>query len=763
MPAPPLAESSMRSVRLLIKGRVQGIGIRPTALRLAHRWQLAGSIANTNHGAVLELQGIESSIHSFLDDFRQALPSGAEADEWLVEEMAPFPQNGFRFATSTASGSVAASVPCDTVVCDHCLRELRDPRDRRYQYPFTSCVDCGPRYSILSGMPYDREVTSLRDFPLCEGCCAEYADHRDRRLHAQTIACAKCGPQFWFHDSTGCFCGPETALAAAVDLLQRGQILAVKGLGGYQLFVDARSRDAVARLRQRKQRPTKPLAILVGSLEQAVAIAELSPQEQRLLVQAGGPIVVARRRSEALLADNVAPGFKSVGVMLPTTPLHALLCDHITYPLVCTSGNRDGEPLEFKEDHAAMALAGIADGWLHHNRLIVRPLDDSVVRVVGDRTCFLRLARGYAPQVLPAGDLGERPIIALGGEQKVAVALSNGAQAVLGPHIGDLTNTLTCQRWEEQVASLATLYGIDAREALWVHDRHPEYFSTQWAAAYQRRLGVQHHHAHIVASMLEHSALDREVFGLAWDGTGYGDDGTIWGGESLRATVRDYVRVAWLRPFPLIGGDQAVREPWRVAVALVCAALGPFAALQLNWPSVSSSDIQQVVQLNEKPHLHARTSSMGRLFDGIAALVLGISHAEDDGRPAMLLEDACAPAGEGAYSFADAAGTGALDWRPVIREIVGELQKQVAPGIMAMRFHRAIAHLAIAQAEKYPQLPLVTSGGVFQNAVLLELLAEGCASRPAGWLCPTSIPPGDGGLAVGQLAIAAAHSNRFRS
>jgi hydrogenase maturation protein HypF len=462
-----------------------------------------------------------------------------------------------------------------------------------------------------------------------------------------------------------------------------------------------------------------------------------------------------RRSADASLARDVAPGFSTIGLMLPTTPLHSLLCDHVARPLVCTSGNREGEPLAYEEQAAERALCGIADAWLHHNRPILRPIDDSVVRVIDGSPSFLRLARGYAPLALPRTCAARGPLVALGGEQKSAIAVSNGAQAVLGPHIGDLSGAANCERWIEQLESLAALYDIRLDDADFVRDLHPEYFSTQWCAAISQRISVQHHHAHVAAVMLEHDLLEREVLGLAWDGTGYGDDGTVWGGESLRATARGYRRAAWLRPFSLLGGEQAVREPWRVTVALVCQAMGPESARQLCWPEVSQSQIDAAVSLSCKPRLSPQTSSMGRLFDGIAALALGVANAFDEGRPAMLLEDACDHAAAGEYAFADPASNGAIDWRPVVSAVVADRQQGISPGAIAMRFHRAAAQLAIGQAKAFGDLPLVTGGGVFQNAVLVELMARELSGRRCGWFRSVNIPPGDGGLAAGQLAIAA--------
>jgi len=750
-----LTAATDQAQRIRVFGRVQGLGVRPAAARLASRLGLIGRVANTCDGVTVDLQGNLEAIQRYIAGFVEALPSGASVERMEVETDRPLQDlSTFEIASRSEVGSGSAAVPIDRNACPACLTEVRDPTNRRHGYPFVSCTDCGPRYSLIQAMPFDRTATAMRDFALCPTCAQEYRAADDRRFHAQTSACPQCGPQVRLTREEGRTIVGRAAIASAAAALCDGRIVAIKGLGGYQLLVDATSSAAVRRLRERKHRRTKPLAVLAGSLEVAEAFALLGDAERRLLVDPSGPIVVVRRRPEARLASDVAPGFRSVGLMLPTTPLHALLCDQVARPLVCTSGNREGEPLVYDEAQAERQLSGIADLWLHHDRPIARPIDDSVVRVIAGEPCLLRLARGFAPYVLPPLSKSiHLPIIALGGEQKAAIALWNGSQAVLGPHIGDLASVAACERWSEQLSEFTALYGVAPESATISHDRHPDYFSSRWAERYRNRQSVQHHHAHVAVVLLEHGALDREVVGLAWDGTGYGDDDTAWGGETLRATASDFRRIGRLRPFALVGGEQAIREPYRVALALVCDALGPDAAARLSWPDVAPTKIPSLIDLALRSRLSARTSSMGRLFDAVASLALGISHAGDDGRPAMLLEEACDPSASGSYAFRiDGAE---IDWRPLIATVVDDMLRGVGPGVIAMRFHRAVADLVCSTAAAYADLPLVTSGGVFQNAVLGELLFERLSMRPAGWLRPLLVPPGDGGLAAGQLAVAA--------
>ena len=426
---------------------------------------------------------------------------------------------------------MTAQVPPDLVVCRRCMAELQSADDRRHEYAFTSCTDCGPRYSIIEQMPYERAQTSMGSFRLCDRCRAEYKAPSDRRFHAQTNACPDCGPQIWLRDSRGCLCArKEQAIRAAATAIRDGRIVAVRGLGGYQLVVDATLQEAVERLRQRKQRRGKPLAVMVPSLAEAMQLAQLDDAERQLLSEPAGPIVVVAARSGSELAPAVTSGLHTVGLMLPTTPLHWLLLDAVERPIVCTSANVEGDPLAYDKDSADGELGGVADCWLEHDRPIQRPIDDSVVRLMAGRSTAIRLARGYAP--LPLDVRTEQPLIALGGHQKTSVALSNGAQAVLGPHIGDLDTVAARERFVGQIKQLSELYGIDGPRL--VCDQHPDYFTTQWAAEHAHDVvQVQHHHAHIVAGMLEHGWLDRQVLGVAFDGTGYGTDGNHLGRRVL--------------------------------------------------------------------------------------------------------------------------------------------------------------------------------------------------------------------------------------
>ncbi len=733
--------------RIIATGRVQGLGVRPTIARLARRLDLAGSVANTPEGLAIELFGTAEQIERFLVSWHKCLPTGTVIDKITVEPCSVKVLAGFDIMQHNQVGASSATVPLDVVVCDRCLAEISNPLDRRYRYAFTSCAQCGPRYSIVQEMPFDRSATSMSKFRNCTPCQTEFSDFADRRCHAQTIACTHCGPRMWLADRHGRqVAAHENAISMAGKAIADGQIVAMKGVGGYQLIVDATSAVAVARLRQRKGRETKALAVMVDNFRFAETLAFINAAEKEELTSPAGPIVIVSRRTGATLAPNVCPQTPTYGLMLPNSPQHALLLEQVGQPVIVTSGNHDSGVMAFDNQTATEQLAGIADVWLHHDRVIERPIDDSVVRVVRGQTIVLRLARGMAPLRLaqPSGDLA---MIALGGQQKNAIAVTNGFQTILGPHVGTLDNIENCDRWQHQLEHLAKLYGVSLNDCEFVCDAHPDYFSSRLS---EKSISVYHHHAHVATVMHEHG-LDQPVIGLAWDGTGLGPDGTIWGGEALVADRTSFRRVASLRPFALVGGDTAIREPWRVATVLVAEAIGPDEAGTLPWPNA-----KLIIQSLQHPRLHTFTSSVGRLFDGIAALVLGLHFAGEEGEAAVQLEYAAERQADGAYALEWNCATEHADWRPMIRQVVTDIRRGLSSGVIAMRFHRAMANWAISISKEFAELPMVVSGGCFQNGLLRELLDEQLASRDQGYFHSVVVPPGDGGLAVGQLAVAAA-------
>jgi hydrogenase maturation protein HypF len=758
-----IADESKRlylSRQITLRGSVQGRGIRPIVARLARSMGLGGSVRNEMSGVIIDAYGCSDALDRFLRDLRRELPAGTivTRDE-QVDDLPAEQQKTFRIRASIESGPTRTIVPTDRVICAACLREVQTRNDRRFGYPFTNCTSCGPRYSILRSMPYDRGRTSMSGFEMCSACRKEYEDPQSRRFHSQTNCCHECGPRFWSTDSHGgSSCFDQQALEAAVATIRAGQIVALKGIGGYQLICDATDEAAVARLRQGKRRPSKPLAVMVIDLDSAQQLVHLSEVEREGLASAAGPIVIARRRTGSILAPSTNASCSDLGIMLPTSALHFLLLQSAGVPLIVTSGNIGNHPIEYREQEVVETLASVVDCFLHHDREIVRPIDDSVVRCMADRLVTIRAGRGIAPISLNMPLPG--PAVAVGGQQKVAVAISNGHQAVLGPHIGDLDSVASRERFADQTESLCRLYRCNPD--LVVHDRHPDYWTTQYAAEQSHR-STQHHHAHIVSAMAECDWLDKTVLGVAFDGTGLGSDNTIWGGEFLIASTSEFKRVGFLRPFPLAGGEAAIRDPVRVAIALIRDAFDGDATSALNVIPIEPQRREAILGLLDSSLTCPITSSIGRLFDGVALMTLNDFSCTFEGEPAMLLEAACDETDSNAYELVLTNDSPfQLDWRPLIRQLVDDRRRGVAGGKIAMRFHRGLARSVINVIERFADLPIVLTGGVFQNRRLVELIAAAMPKHRAIAL-PGVVPPNDGGLAIGQLAVAAAtvsHSRR---
>lgn len=744
------------ALRIVLRGRVQGLGVRPSIARLASSMCLSGAVSNSLEGVAIHVEGPSESVRRFQQCLTQKLPPRAEVTHVAAEETMCAGAGGFHIELSQDDGPLVARVPLDLVVCDRCLADAASTANRRHGYLLTTCTACGPRYSLIRAMPYDREATEMRRFALCPECSQEYSRPSDRRFHSQTNACRECGPQLSLSEADRFLTTTaEDILLPAIAALRAGRILAVRGIGGYQLLVDATSPAAVGELRRRKMRLGKPLAVLVEGLDAVHRLAIVNAIEREQLCSPQNPIVVLTSKTGSPIVAEISEGLDTLGVMLPTTPLHFELVRTCGAPLIVTSGNLEGDPLAFESDAARHALGSVADLWLDHDRPIARPVDDSVVRVIAGKPATLRLGRGLAPLPL---ELNCRPMLALGGHQNAAIALSNGVQSVLGPHIGDLDVDSARDRYLEQIQAMCQLYGV-APEML-VCDQHPDYFSTRWATEQPiPTMAVQHHHAHVAAAMLERGWLGRKVLGIAWDGTGYGPDGTVWGGEFLIASATRYRRVACLRPFVLPGGEAAVRQPWRVAASLVYQAVGPVEAAKLRFDGIDRSEVEQLVRLLSKPRLWPTTSSAGRLFDGVAALALGITTSQFEGQPAMLLEAACDPRSDGQYALPlDSRETQTLDWRSLVAGVLSDRSAGLSPRTIATRFHRALAAGIVTVAERF-RLPVVLCGGCFYNKMLTELVVDRLP-RGRELVTPGVVPSGDGGLAAGQLAICSSRRSR---
>lgn len=744
--------------RLLLRGRVQGVGMRPFICRLAAELGLAGWVGNAPEGVTVEVEGDGETLTRFELRLRREAPPQARIVECIARPVpAMGTEAGFQVVGSQTSGTPEPCTPPDLAPCPACLRELFDPANRRYRHPFISCCECGPRYSILRALPFDRERTAMADFPPCPACQREYRDPLDRRCHAQTLCCPQCGPRLsWLSPDGLAHATGNVALELAVATLRDSGIVALQGVGGFQLLADAGSSAAVQKLRQRKQRPAKPFAVLADE-RMLPALCEATPVELEWLSSPAAPIVLMKTR--AALAAEVAPGLPWLGVMLPASPLHHLLLADFGTPLVATSGNRSDEPLCIDAGDALSRLGGIADGFLVHDRPILRPLDDSVLRIAAGRPLMLRRARGFVPEPIEVTE-PLPPLLAVGGHLKNTVAVGIGHHALLSQHLGDLDDALTQRQCATTLAELPALFGIQPQAV--ACDKHPDYASSLLAESFGLPIErIPHHYAHALACMAEHG-LKPPFLALAWDGLGLGDDGTLWGGEFLIVDDRGYRRFASFLPLPLPGGDKAVKEPRRSALAALhllygkeCLAHAP----QALRGAFEASELEVLTRMLARGIQAPPCSSAGRLFDAVSAL-LGLCFINQfEGQAAMLLEAAAEASGTEEpppYLFALFPGEPLrIDWRPLFRELLAEQSRGVSRLRLAARFHATLAEIALHVATLAGFPSVVLCGGCFQNRLLLE--ACSAQLRQAGYAVhwPQRIPPNDGGLALGQLIGAA--------
>jgi hydrogenase maturation protein HypF len=701
----------------IVTGIVQGVGFRPFVFGLAQRHALAGFVLNDGDGVRIEAEGAADAIARFSRALEQEAPELARIDAVAVRDLEPAHETGFRIEVSTRRGG-SAPIPADSATCEDCLRELFDPSDRRYRYPFINCTQCGPRFTIVTGVPYDRPLTTMAGFPLCPACRREYEDPADRRFHAEPIACPTCGPSL------------TMTIEQAVALLRDGAILAVKGLGGYHLACDAADEAAVSKLRARKHREDKPFALMTNEPD---LLGELSERERELLGSRARPIVVVRRRWDAPAAQAVAPASPWLGVMLPYTPLHHLLLEGFGSALVMTSGNRSDEPIAYEDGEAHARLGAIADAFLAHDRPIHRRCEDSVVRAAFP----LRRSRGYVPEAVRLPVAATRPIVAVGAELKSTFCVTRADRAFLSPHLGDLDSELAYRAFLADLDLYLAM--LEVTPEVIAHDLHPEYLSTKWAVEQDAELvGVQHHHAHAAACLAEHGVSD-PALALVFDGTGYGTDGTLWGGELLRCDLATFERVSHLEPVPLPGGEAAIREPWRVAAASLehCGIEVPWE----RWALVRNSLLVNA----------PASSGMGRLFDAVAA-VLGVRDSVTyEGQAAIELEQLAGttPAEPWAWTFGDGS-------RLVADCHLARLEGR-DPAEIAAAFHETVAAAAAdACAAAEGGGTVVLSGGSFQNLRLLAATRRNLERHGFHVLSHRIVPPNDGGISFGQAAVCAA-------
>jgi hydrogenase maturation protein HypF len=747
--------------RLVLTGTVQGVGYRPFVLRLARELGLRGRVRNDAAGLTVEAFGSSAMIDALEGRLRAERPAAARVESFAAEPIAYESRVSFEIVESDPGAERRLPIPPDLATCAQCLRELHDPADRRHRYPFVNCTECGPRFTIALDVPYDRPATTMAGFPMCADCEREYRDPTDRRFHAQPIACPACGPRVSLRDRSGAPLADPDPIGALAVALREGRIAAVKGIGGFHLACDATSGAAVRTLRERKRREEKPLAVMVASLEAARALAALTAEEEALLQSVERPIVLVHRRPGTPLAAEIAPGSPLVGLLLPYSPLHALLLEATDRPLVMTSGNLTDEPIAYEDEDALTRLGAVADLFLLHDRPIANRCDDSVARVVAGRPLVLRRSRGWVPRPIRLARKAARPVLAAGSQLKNAVCILRGDEGILGSHAGDLDDLSNYEAWEAGIERLERFVGV--RPELLACDLHPLYLSTRYALQRSAALGaplveVQHHHAHAASAMAEHG-LEGPVLALAWDGTGLGTDGAAWGGELLLAWRDRFERLATFRPIRLAGGDRAIREPWRIALAALLDAFdgdAPLDRLPL-FASVEPGELEVVRRMIagdvNSPHAHG----VGRAFDAAGALALTRPRSRFEGQVALALDAACSP-GEGAYPY-DLTGDDlrTVDLRPLWRALAADVISSAPPGAISARFHAALAdagaRLVREARARHGELPVVLTGGCFQNAHLSEGLFAALGGAPYIHL-HGAVPPGDGGIALGQAIVA---------
>jgi hydrogenase maturation protein HypF len=798
--------------RIRIRGTVQGVGFRPWVYRAAVQAGVRGRVRNDSSGVTIDAFGDANCLDAFEHALHASHPPAARIAEFETIAIPPEPVSGFRIEHSEPTNDRRVSIPPDLATCDDCVHDIFDPANRRYRYAFTNCTNCGPRFTIATDAPYDRAATTMAPFEMCEQCRQEYEDVLDRRFHAQPIACPVCGPRVEIvranpditvvvgsedqtprtsaesgirsSDATprtraecgvgssdptpgmGAECGVGSSdptvsmdpIAEAAHALRDGLIVAVKGIGGFHLACDATSETAVQRLRARKHRDEKPLAVMVRTIEYAEALADLGPVHRRLLLSPERPIVLASRRPESPLAASIAPGNRQVGLMLPYSPLHHLILADVDRPLVMTSANISEEPIVFTNDDAVKRLGGIADLILVHDREIHSRCDDSVVAVVADAPLVIRCSRGFVPRAITLGTRVDRPILATGALLKNTFCLAADTRAFVGPHIGDLENLETYDAFTTAIERFQRF--VDIRPELVACDMHPDYMSTRYAATRgQPVVPVQHHHAHVVSAMAEHR-LDGPVIGIAYDGTGFGTDGTSWGGEVLFATPDRFDRLGTFRPLALAGGDRAIREPWRIGVALLLDAFDGVlpASTDRLMSAVSRSDRDMMASLLLSGMPMSRARGVGRYFDGFGALFLNRRRAAFEGQVALEWNQVAGSCGDRSYPFdiGDRQTPIEIDLRPTVRAAVRDTLRGVHAGEIAAVFHNTLAAATAAvvarAALQVGRLPVVASGGCFQNARLAESVRSALAAFDVR--LHSQVPPGDGGISLGQAVAA---------
>lgn len=723
-----------------IEGIVQGVGFRPFVYTLALRFHLKGFVLNNSKGIIIEIEGFEESLDAFEQALFKELPPLARIDFWQKNRLTCKNHTRFEIRQSDEASTKSSLVLPDMSICDDCLKELYDPKNRRYHYFFINCTHCGPRYSIIKTVPYDRPYTSMQPFVMCEACQSEYTNPLDRRYHAQPISCPTCGPTLSLCSINGeLLATNEAAIVKLADLINAGHIVALKGMGGFHLICDATSDRVVASLRERKHRPSKPFAVMFKTIEAIKEECILSAQEEEGICSLLRPIVLVKRNVKtSKISGLIAPRIDRLGVFLPYTPLHVILFEYLKNPIVATSANRSGEPIISDATVLKQKLHDVVEYYVDYNREIVNSSDDSVLQYLGDKTLLMRSSRGIAPKSFRVDSSDERKILAVGAHQKNAIAIYLNHQIIVSPYIGDLYNIASNELFEKMIERFSRFY--DFTPDLIVGDLHPNYVSTQWAKRQNIPfVQVQHHYAHILSAMCEHK-LSGKVLGIAWDGTGYGDDGTIWGGEFLVCDPNGYERVCFFEPFPLLGADASIKEIKRILASLLWDALGDEAdALLLDY--FDEKALKRLKQIYTKKINSPLCSSVGRLFDAVAVLCGMEGNVSYDGESGLLIEALYNPAITDRYTFE--IDDKMIRYKPMFAQMLHDKE----PRLIASKFINTLVEMALTISHRYTY-PIVLGGGVFQNRTLMEQILQN-VTQPLYF--PLQLAINDGGICVGQI------------
>jgi hydrogenase maturation protein HypF len=757
----------MSRVKVVVLGAVQGVGFRPFVYRLAQDAKLNGYVLNTSSGVIIEVEGVKNDLDNFIFKLESEKPTNSIIQSLEFSFLDPIGFTNFEIRESQADEESSATILPDIAVCQDCLDEMFDPENRRYLYPFINCTNCGPRFSIIKSLPYDRPSTTMRDFEMCGDCRSEYTDPLNRRFHAQPIACHACGPHLALWDNSGKKqVSQHEALLKTTEYIKKGKIIALKGLGGYQLIVSAMDSGAIEKLRHRKNREEKPFALMFPNLETVKQMCEVSEYEKRSILSVESPIVLLRKKktlnnSPFLLCENIAPNNPYLGVMLPYTPLHHLLMKQLNSPIIATSGNISEEPMCIDEKQALEKLSKIADYFLVHNRPIARHVDDSIVKITLNREMLLRRARGYAPLPIELSsqitelETNSRSYLAVGAQLKNSIAVSKKQNVFLSQHIGDLATEEALTTFEEVVSDFTKLY--DLKPDIVITDLHPEYLSTKFADDnYLCVRRVQHHEAHIAACRAENQ-VSGEALGVSWDGTGYGIDGSVWGGEFFLSDDLLIKHIGQFRKFPLPGGEKAITEPRRTAMGLLFEMYGAqvFDSQSTIFNYFSTRELFYIKQMLIKKVNCPLSSSAGRLFDAVASLLDIRQTIKFEGQAAMMLEFSTDDDETGKYSYSISPKIPVvIDWQPIFENILQDIRNEIDRRQIAMKFHNTLADIILGMTKKVGMKKVVLSGGCFQNSVLLSRTVNYLLEHKCQVYWHQRVPPNDGGIALGQIFFA---------